>query len=126
MTAPFSKIRGRHSFPYCLRAVLTTSLAGKACGCWARLWRSAAILWFASQWRSAANRASAGSTLGPHTPVEQHIGGSKTSTLFIFTPSTFRRKAMTKLQGRSDDRDESLQLSKRFVVDAISYPRSIL
>src|ERR1035437_2225464 len=126
MTAPFSKMRGRHSFPYCLRAVLTTSLAAKACGCWARLWRATAILWFASQWRSAANLTSAGSTLGPHTPVEQHIGGSKTSTLFMSIPSSFRRKAMMPIQKRLNDRHQSLQLSKRFVVDAISNARPVL
>src|SRR5450759_3384183 len=123
MTAPFSKIRGRHSFPYCLRAVLTTSVAAKACGCCARLYRSTAILWLASQWRSDEKRARAGSTLGPHTPVEQHIGGSKTSTLFISIPSVFRRKAMTKIQHRSNDGHESLQFSKRVVVDAIANPR---
>src|ERR1019366_3560270 len=39
-----------------------------------------------SQSRSAVKRASSGSTEGPQTPVEQHMGGSKTRTVGITGP----------------------------------------
>ncbi len=41
-----------------------------------------------SQSRFAANCGSTGSTAGPQTPVEQHIAGSNTSSVFISPPDT--------------------------------------
>jgi hypothetical protein len=58
-------------------------LSANAPGSCERLWRLPSPLASQSTPKLAANVDSARSTLGQHTPVEQHIAGSNTSIVAI-------------------------------------------
>ena len=69
--------------PLITSALRTATLAANLPGSCARVARWTTTPWVASHSMSAANRDSVGSTSVPHTPVEQHIDGSKISTFAI-------------------------------------------
>jgi hypothetical protein len=69
---------GNTSLPRAVSASLTTAVVAKAAGWDERLYRSTGMPCACNQARSAAKRGRSGSTLGPQTPVEQHMAGSKT------------------------------------------------
>ena len=69
--------------------------------------------------RSAAKRASWGSTDGPQTPVEQHMAGSNTRTVVMVM--SFRCERNTHTASSS-----ALKTSQRRRHDAVANPRSLL
>src|SRR5688572_27786310 len=74
---------GNTAVPPALMARSTAVSLMNLSGCWERLNRSTATPCFLNHSMSAAKRASAMSGSVPQTPVEQHMGGSKTLTVDI-------------------------------------------
>jgi hypothetical protein len=85
MTAisPPTSVMGSTSAPFSWSNCFTFSLWIKACGSLLRLWRFTSMPIFFKASMSVAIRSKFLSTLGPQTPVEQHMAGSKISISFI-------------------------------------------
>src|SRR5699024_12370752 len=84
---------------FSFNSYLITVDSAKACGSFAKLYLVISYPLAFKFFVTAAIRINSGSTLGPQTPVEQHIAGSKISIFFIVisTPFIFLKNSHKKL-----------------------------
>src|SRR5699024_9964333 len=82
-------LTGRTSKPFSYNSLLITVDSAKACGSFAKLYLVISYPLAFKFSVTAAIRINSGSTLGPQTPVEQHIAGSKISIFFIVISTPF-------------------------------------
>src|SRR5665647_1996557 len=127
LTSSSTFTSGNAVSPSFSRAALTAASSANAPGCAERLKRSTATPWLWSQSRSAAKRTSCGSTEGPQTPVEQHMGGSKAWTAVMVI--TFRISMMDDIldirKRLSQAADKILEAAQRERLDAVADPRPV-
>src|SRR5699024_11861977 len=92
-------LTGRTSKPFSYNSLLITVDSAKACGSFAKLYLVISYPLAFKFSVTAAIRINSGSTLGPQTPVEQHIAGSKNSNFFnvISTPLFFFKNSTKNL-----------------------------